>query len=72
MSRLSSHEGMNAEQLPKRVLLRLIEDNERFLAAVQIGIDQADRREFVSPDEVTESALIDYSASEVHLLDVRR
>ena len=54
LSRLARHEGMNAEELAKHAVLRFIEDNERFLAAVQIGIDQADRGDFVSHDEVKE------------------
>jgi len=52
LSRLASHQGMNAEELAKDVLLRLIEDNERFLAAVKVGVDQADRGEFIAHEEV--------------------
>lgn len=54
LSRVASHQGMNAEELAKSVLLRVIEDNERFLAAVQVGIDQADRGEFIAHEEVKE------------------
>lgn len=54
LSRLASDQGMNAEDLAKDVLLRLIEHNERYLAAVQVGIDQADRGEFIAHEEVQE------------------
>jgi predicted transcriptional regulator len=52
LSRLASHEGKNPQEFAKDVLLRTLEDNERFLVAVQVGIDQADRGEFVSHEEV--------------------
>jgi len=54
LSRVASHQGMNAQELAKNVLLRVIEDNERFLAAVQVGIDQAERGEFIAHEEVKE------------------
>ena len=54
LSRLATYQGVNAEELAKHVLLRLIEENERFLAAVQMGIDQADRGEFIAHEEVEE------------------
>jgi predicted transcriptional regulator len=52
LSRIASHRGQNAEELAKDVLLRMLEDNERFLAEVQVGVDQADRGEFVEHEEV--------------------
>ena len=52
LSRLASHEGKNPEQFAKDVILRTLEDNERFLATVRVGVDQADRAEFVSHEEV--------------------
>ena len=43
---------MNVEELAKDVLLRLIEANERYRAAVREGIAAADRGEFVEHEEV--------------------
>ena len=54
LSRIATHEGMNAEHLVKDAALRLLEEDEHFLAAVQIGIDQADRGEFTAHEEVLE------------------
>lgn len=53
-SRMASLQGKSAEELAKDVLLRMIEENERFLAAVQLGIEQADRGEFIAHDQVKE------------------
>ena len=52
LSRLANHQGKNAEQLAKDIVLRSLEDNARFLAAVDEGIAQADRGEFVKHEEV--------------------
>lgn len=52
LSRMANHQGKNAQELAKDLLLRMIEDNERFLAAIQVGIDQADRGEFISHEDV--------------------
>ncbi len=52
LSRIASHQGKNAEQLAKDIVLRSLEDNARFLAAVDEGIAQADRGEFVEHEEV--------------------
>jgi predicted transcriptional regulator len=49
---MATPQGKNAEEFAKDVLLRLIEDNDRFLAAVQMGIDQANQGEFIPDDEV--------------------
>jgi predicted transcriptional regulator len=54
LARIATAQGKNAEQLAKDVLVRVLEDNERFLAAVQVGIDQADQGDFMAHDEVKE------------------
>lgn len=43
LSRIANHQGMNAEELAKDVLLRMIEENDCFLA---------DRGEFIAQQEV--------------------
>jgi predicted transcriptional regulator len=52
LSEIASHEGTNAEQLVKDAALRVMEDNDRYLAAVEEGIDQANRGSFVEHDAV--------------------
>ena len=54
LSRIATHQGMDTEHLVKDAVLRLLEEDKRFLAAVQIGIDQADRGEFIAHEEVLE------------------
>lgn len=52
LSQIARHEGRNAEELAKDVLLRVIEDNHRHRAAVREGIAAADRGEFVEDEDV--------------------
>jgi predicted transcriptional regulator len=52
LARMATQQGKDAEQLAKDFLLRQIDDHERFLAAVQVGIEQADRGEFIADDEI--------------------
>jgi predicted transcriptional regulator len=52
LSPIASQAGTNAEQLVKKAALRLLERDERFRAAVHKGLEQADRGEFVSEDEM--------------------
>ncbi len=52
LSQIASQAGTNAEQLVKKAALRLLERDERFRAAVHKGLEQADRGEFVSEDEM--------------------
>jgi predicted transcriptional regulator len=44
--------GKDAEQLVKDTVNRMIEDHARFIAGVQLGIEQADRGELVEHKEV--------------------
>lgn len=50
--RIAAHVGTDAEHLVKDAALRLVEDEEKFRAAVQEGIEQADRGKFIDDDEV--------------------
>ncbi len=52
LSQLASHAGTNTEHLVKDAALRLLEQDARFRAAVQKGIAQADRGEFIEEDEM--------------------
>lgn len=52
LSQLASHAGINTEHLVKDAALRLLEQDARFRAAVQKGIAQADRGEFIEEDEM--------------------
>lgn len=44
--------GKNAEQLVKDTVARMLENQARFIAGVQRGIEQADRGEFVEHNDV--------------------
>lgn len=53
LSQLASHIGKgDAEQLVKDWALSLLEQDKRFRAAVQEGIDQADQGEFIEEEEM--------------------
>jgi predicted transcriptional regulator len=52
LSRIATHAGMDAEHLVKDAALRLVEEKNRFSAAVREGIAQADRGELIHDDEV--------------------
>jgi len=52
LSQIASKEGMDAERLVKDAALRLIDQNARFRAAVQQGIAEADRGQFIEEEEM--------------------
>jgi len=52
LSQIANHHGTDATQLVKDAALRLLEENERFRAAVHEGVAAADRGEFVEHEEV--------------------
>jgi predicted transcriptional regulator len=52
ISEFASHHGTNAEQLVKEATMRLLDEDERFRAAVREGVAAADRGEFVEHEEV--------------------
>jgi predicted transcriptional regulator len=52
LAQLASHNGTEAEQLVKKATINMLEDGERFRAAVRERIAAADRSEFVDHEEV--------------------
>jgi predicted transcriptional regulator len=52
LSKIAEREGVGAEELVKDAALHLIEGEARFRAAVQKGLDQADRGEFIEEEEM--------------------
>ena len=52
LAQIATKEGVDAERLVKSAALRLLEEDERFRAAVREGIAQADRGEFIEEDEM--------------------
>jgi predicted transcriptional regulator len=49
---IAAHIGKRAEQLVKDAALRILENDARFRAGVQRGIDAADRGEFIEEEEM--------------------
>jgi predicted transcriptional regulator len=52
LSQIAIHFGTDTEQLVKDAALQLVQDDAQFLAAVRRGIQQADRGELLSHDDV--------------------
>jgi predicted transcriptional regulator len=52
LRQLASANGKDAEQLVKDTVARMLENQARFIAGVQRGIEQADRGEFVEHEDV--------------------
>ena len=52
LSRIASHEGVDSEHFVRNAALRLVEERDRFAAAMREGIAQADRGELIDDDEV--------------------
>jgi predicted transcriptional regulator len=52
LQQLAVAHGKDAEQLVKDTVARMLEDQARFIAGVQKGIDQADHGEFVEHNDV--------------------
>ena len=52
LAEIASVEGIPAERLVQDAALRLIEDDARFRAAVRLGIEQADRGQFIEEAEM--------------------
>jgi predicted transcriptional regulator len=49
---VASANGKDAEQLVKDAVARMLENQARFIAGVQRGIEQADRGEFIEEEEM--------------------
>jgi len=52
LQQLASANGKDPEQLVKNTVARMLENQARFVAGVQRGIEQAERGEFVEHREV--------------------
>jgi predicted transcriptional regulator len=52
LAQLATKSGTNPERLAKDVLVRYLDDESRFLAAVEKGIAAAERGEFIEEDEM--------------------
>jgi predicted transcriptional regulator len=52
LARIATKSGTDAAHLVKDAALRLLEEDARFRAAVQEGIAQADRGEFIEEEEM--------------------
>jgi predicted transcriptional regulator len=52
LQQLASANGKDAEQLVKDTVARMLENQSRFIAGVQRGIEQADRGELIEHNEV--------------------
>jgi predicted transcriptional regulator len=52
LAEIATAAGTDAERLVRDAALRLLQEDARFRAAVQEGIAQADRGEFIEDDEM--------------------
>jgi predicted transcriptional regulator len=52
LQRVASANGKDAEQLVKDAVARMLENQARFIAGVQRGIEQADRGELIEHQDV--------------------
>lgn len=52
LSKIAAHEGIHTEELVRDAALRLLDEDIQFRAAVQKGIEQADRGEFIEEEEM--------------------
>jgi len=52
LARIAARSGVDAERLVHDAVLRLLQEEDRFLAAVRIGLEQADRGEFIEEEEM--------------------
>ena len=52
LSQIAGHNGKPAEQLVKDAALRILENDSRFRAGVQKGIEAADRGNFIEEAEM--------------------
>jgi predicted transcriptional regulator len=52
LAQIASQRGLKIDELAQQVLSRYLEDDTRFIEAVNVGLAAADRAEFVEHDEV--------------------
>lgn len=52
LSQIAAQRGLNPDELARQVLSRYLEDDNRFIEAVNAGLAAADRGDFVEHEEV--------------------
>ena len=52
LAQIAAQRGLKADELAQLVLSQYLEDDTRFIAAVNLGLAAAERGEFVEHDEV--------------------
>ena len=52
LAALAAREGRNVSELAQEAIVRLLDDDARFIEAVKHGIAAADRGDFVASEEV--------------------
>jgi predicted transcriptional regulator len=52
LSQIATQRGLNADELAQQVLDRYLDDDQRFIEAVNVGVAAADRGDFVEHKEV--------------------
>jgi predicted transcriptional regulator len=52
LAQIAAQRGLKTGELAEQVLSRYLEDDKRFIEAVNLGLAAADRGEFVEHDEV--------------------
>jgi predicted transcriptional regulator len=52
LAQIAAQRGLKTDELAQQVLSRYLEDDTRFIEAVNVGLAAADRGEFVEHDEV--------------------
>lgn len=52
LAEIASKKGLSADQLAQRVLSSYLEDDGRFIEAVNVGLAAADRGEFIDHEQV--------------------
>jgi len=52
LAQIAAKKGLKTNELVQQVLSRYLEDDTRFIEAVNLGLAAADRGEFVEHDEV--------------------
>ena len=52
LAQIAAQKGLNADELVQQVITRYLEDDTRFVEAVNLGLAAAQRGEFVEHEEV--------------------
>jgi len=55
LAQIASQKGLRADELAQQVLARYLEDDRRFIEAVNLGLAAAERGEFVEHETVGET-----------------